>query len=221
MGRENPFYFVDQYNAEFNRTIQPAKGEHTDNYYMQMAQNIRRYKGVRSIHEHSGFDKIAIDGKFDDWSPVESFFFDTQGDVMHRDYNGYGGWHYTNTSGRNNILASKVAVDENNIYFYVETDSAITSHNDKNWMLLLIDADNNHETGWYGYDFLINKNVKNSHKTSIMKYEKTKWKEISQTVYSYSENRLELLVSRKVIGLATSDSFTFDFKWSDKPCKSR
>ncbi len=44
LGRKNPFMFVDQYNAEFNRTIQPMKGGYTDNYYMQMAQNIRRYK---------------------------------------------------------------------------------------------------------------------------------------------------------------------------------
>ena len=39
---ENPFVFIDQYNAEFNRTIQPMKGGYTDNYDMQMAQNIRR-----------------------------------------------------------------------------------------------------------------------------------------------------------------------------------
>ena len=49
LGRKNPFMFVDQYNAEFNRTIQPMKGGYTDNYYMQMAQNIRRYKGVRPV----------------------------------------------------------------------------------------------------------------------------------------------------------------------------
>jgi hypothetical protein len=216
MGRENSFYFVDQYNAEFNRTIQPAKGDCTDNYYMQMAQNIRRYKGIRPLPEYSGFNKIAIDGKFDDWSPVKSFFFDTKGDITHRNYNGYGGWRYVNTSGRNDILAAKVAVDKNNIYFYAETGKAITSHEGNNWMLLLIDADNNNETGWYGYDFLINKNVKNNRKTSVMKYEKSQWKEIMQTGCFYSENHLELSVPRKVMGL-TSRSFTFDFKWSDNP----
>jgi hypothetical protein len=48
MGRDSNYMFVDQYNAEFNRTIQPMKGGYTDNYYMQMVQNIRRYKGVRA-----------------------------------------------------------------------------------------------------------------------------------------------------------------------------
>ena len=111
LGRENPFYFVDQYNAEFNRTIQPMKGGYTDNYYMQMAQNIRRYKGARAIPKHNGYRKIKIDGTFSDWDNVKIEYRDTKGDVTHRDYNGYGGNHYINNSGRNDILRSKVSVD--------------------------------------------------------------------------------------------------------------
>ncbi len=49
---------------------------------------------------------------------------DTIGDTAHRDYNGYGGLHYTNDSGRNDIITCKVAVDGDNVYFYAETDSA-------------------------------------------------------------------------------------------------
>ncbi|MEI2723003.1 MAG: hypothetical protein V9H26_05515 [Verrucomicrobiota bacterium] len=54
MRRDSTYFFVDQYNAEFNRCLQPMKGGYTDNYYMQMAQNIRRYKGVRPIPEVIG-----------------------------------------------------------------------------------------------------------------------------------------------------------------------
>jgi hypothetical protein len=36
-------------DTEFTRCIQPMRGGYTDNYYMQMARNIRRYKGVRPI----------------------------------------------------------------------------------------------------------------------------------------------------------------------------
>ena len=35
MCRDNPYFFVDQYNAEFNSCISPMKGGYTDNYYMQ------------------------------------------------------------------------------------------------------------------------------------------------------------------------------------------
>ncbi|MDR1666193.1 MAG: hypothetical protein LBS03_00655 [Bacteroidales bacterium] len=219
LGRENPFYFVDQYNAEFNRTIQPMKGGYTDNYYMQMAQNIRRYKGVRPIPEYAGFHAITLDGSFEDWAPVETSFFDTKGDIAYRDYNGYGGLHYTNTSGRNDILTSKVAVDETNIYFYVETDSTLTSHTGDRWMLLLIDADRNPATGWHGYDFILNKSVVDDRQTTLMKYTgkgKNPWKTVARAAYRYAGNRLELSVPRKTLGLSAG-KFIIDFKWSDHP----
>lgn len=218
LGRANPFYFVDQYNAEFNRTIQPMKGGNTDNYYMQMAQNIRKYKGVRPIPCYTGFNKISIDGTFDDWSAVESEFRDTKGDVAHRDYKGYGGMHYTNTFGRNDIIRSKVAVDAKNIYFYAETNAPLTASSDENWMLLFIDADNDHSTGWNGYDFLINKNIKDNKRTTIMRYDSNRaaWKEVSSIGYRCSDNKLEVAVPRKALGLNTS-SFVIDFKWSDNP----
>ena len=86
LGRENsPFAFVDQYNAEFNRTIQPMKGGYTDNYYMQMAQNIRRYKGVRPIPVNRGYKKIQVDGAFKDWDKVKVTYRDTRGDTAWRD----------------------------------------------------------------------------------------------------------------------------------------
>lgn len=218
LGRENPFYFVDQYNMEFNRGIQPMKGGYTDNYYMQMAQNLRKYKGARPIPEHSGYTKTKIDGKFSDWNKVEIEFRDTKGDVTHRDAKGYGGLHYTNNSGRNDIITSKVAVNEENVSFFAETASPLTPCTDSNWMLLVIDADNNSSTGWYGYDFLINKQIKDEETTTLMRYDESKaeWVEVAELPMAYSENKLEISVPRELLGL-TGDAFVFDFKWSDNP----
>jgi len=65
MGRANSnFQFVDQYNAEFNRTIQPMKGGGTDNYYMQMIDGIRRYKGVREAPKATAAAEIDITSDF-------------------------------------------------------------------------------------------------------------------------------------------------------------
>ena len=219
LGRKNSFYFVDQYNAEFNRAIQPMKGGYTDNYYMQMAQNIRRYKGVRPLPEYRGFHDIAIDGAFEDWTAVETFFFDTRGDVAHRDNKGYGGLHYTNTSGRNDIMETKVSVDKTHVAFYVETDRDLTPHSGDNWMLLLVDTDSNPATGWHGYDYIINKRVVNDSLTTVMKYTGSKrspWKEVARVPYHYAGNRLEVAIPRSLFGL-TSGKFMFDFKWSDHP----
>ena len=216
LGRINPFMFVDQYNMEFNRGIQPMKGGYTDNYYMQMAQNIRHYKGSRPIPQHSGYAECKVDGRFSDWKNNAIEYRDTKGDIFHRDAKGYAGLHYTNNSGRNDIITSKVAVGEQNISFYAETSDAITPHTDNNWMLLLIDADNNSSTGWYGYDFIINKQTKDARTTTLMQYdsEANEWKVISDINMRYSGNELELAIPRKLMGI-DGDSFTLDFKWTD------
>lgn len=217
MGRKSNYFFVDQYNSEFNRTIGPMKGGYTDNYYMQMAENIRRYKGVRPIPVLKGTHTIKIDDNFSDWKKIETEYRDTKGDIFHRDYNGYGGLHYTNNSGRNDIITSKVAVDKKNIYFYAETDNPLTSYTGNNWMLLFIDADKNSSTGWWGYDFLINKNI-NEKTTSLMKYDmkEKKWTEVKRLNYNYKGNQLEIEVPRQLLKL-NSNKFTFDFHWCDNP----
>lgn len=220
LGRDNPFYFVDQYNPEFNRTIQPMHEGYTDNYYMQMVQNIRRYKGIRPIPQQKGYDEIKIDGNFSEWKEITNEFRDTRKDVFHRDALGYAGIHYENESGRNDIVTSKVAVDSKNLYFYVETSNKITGHTDKNWMLLFIDADNDSKTGWHGYDFVVNKNVIDNNTTTISKYDGAnpyyQWVGIGTLEYRYVDNELEIVIPRELLKL-TGDNFTIDFKWADNP----
>jgi len=220
MRRDSSYFFVDQYNAEFNRAIQPMKGGYTDNYYMQMVENIRRYKGVRPVPLVTGTHRIKIDGNFEDWASVATEYRDTIGDTFHRDYDGYGGLHYTNNSGRNDITTGKVAVDRNTVYFYVETREDLTPHTGSNWMLLLIDADHNPNTGWCGYDYLINRHVLDDRTTTLMRYSPGSangpWVEVARLNYRYSATGLELAVPRKLLGLK-GDSFTFDFHWADNP----
>jgi hypothetical protein len=218
--RQSTYRFVDQYNSEFNRCVQPMKDGYTDNYYMQMAQNIRRYKGVRPIPELSGFHAVKIDGDPADWSKIEVEYRDTVGDTFHRDYPGYGGLEYKNDSGRNDIVTTKVAVDEDNVYFHVQTNAPLTPHTGNNWMLLLIDADRDHATGWHGYDYLVNKNLPSGKATTLMRYAADSpgdpWVEHAQLEYGYTGKSLELAVPRALIGLK-GDQFSLDFHWCDNP----
>lgn len=217
LGRKNPFYFVDQYNAEFNRTIQPMKGGNTDNYYMQMVQNIRRYKGVRPGKVATQKAHVKIDGRFDDWQAVDDRFFDTRGDVAHRDHNGYGGNHYTNTSGRNDIVESRVAFDDANAYFYVETAADITKYTDPNWMLLFIDTDSDPSTGWQGYDLMVNREVKNSKTTALMQLSPDgSATHVADIAYAVKGNRMELAIPLSLLGATAADGQLL-FKWADNP----
>ena len=193
------------------------KGGYTDNYYMQMVDNIRRYKGVRPIPELKGLGQRTIDGQFDDWkADTAAIYLDTKGDIFHRDFDGYGDLHYTNNSGRNDIVLSKVAFDADNAYFYVETAAPLTPSTDSKWMLLLIDADKNPSTGWFGYDYIVNYRVNDAHSTQLMKWNGKQWKKIANVPYAVNGNKLELSLPRKTMGW-TEKSLTFDFKWADNP----
>ncbi|MBO4550028.1 MAG: hypothetical protein J5733_04800 [Bacteroidaceae bacterium] len=190
--KDNPFYFVDQYNAEFNRTIAPMKGGWTDNYYMQMVQNIRRYKGVAPMPVHRGYQHIVLDGSLEEWQP-DSAFLDTRGDIIHRDHDGYGDLHYIDQSGRNDIVRCLVSVDKQNIYFAAETASPLTSISDPNWMLLLIDTD---EDG--SYDFLI--------KPAEGRFP-----------YAVGSQSVEVAVPRKLLH-KEGKHISLRFKWTDNAC---
>ncbi|MBI5095957.1 MAG: hypothetical protein HZB26_26420 [Candidatus Hydrogenedentes bacterium] len=218
--REATYRFIDQYNSEFNRTVQPMKDGYTDNYYMQMAQNIRRYKGVRPIPENHGALPKQIDGDFADWQKDTVEYRDTAGDTAHRDYKGYGGLQYKEDSGRNDIVTCKAAVDDSNVYFYAETNAPLTPHTGKNWMLLLIDADRNHDTGWNGYDFLVNQEIVDDKTTTVMRYDAKSpdhpWVKQAQLSYRYAGKSLELAIPRELLALK-DDAFSFDFHWCDNP----
>lgn len=220
MRRQSTYRFIDQYNAEFNRGIQPMRGGYTDNYYMQMAQNIRRYKGVRPIPKLRGTTAIRIDGVFDDWQCVKPEYRDTVGDTLHRDYAGYGGLHYKNHSGRNDILSCKVAVDQENIYFLAATRAPLTDYHARNWMLLLIDADHDPKTGWYGYDYLVNRRVIDEQTTILMRYDpcdtEGRWVTHARLPYRCRGKLLELAVPREKIDMQSA-TLTFDFHWCDNP----
>lgn len=216
LGRQdNPFYFVDQYNAEFNRTIAPMRGGWTDNYYMQMVQNIRRYKGVPPMPIFHGLSKIRIDGQLDDWQ-LTDHFADTRGDVIHRDHPGYGNLHYTDTTGRNDILRTQVAMGRHDLYLAVETDSLLTPHTDPNWMLLLLDTDRNHDTGWEGYDYIVNLRVIDDHRTTLQRWDGHQWTPVATVPYAVSGRVLELSIPRRLLGI-TGSHVELDFKWADNP----
>lgn len=225
MRRQSDYFFVDQYNAEFNRTISPMHGGYTDNYYMQMAENIRRYKGVRPIPVLRGYSSVRMDGQFADWARAGVEYRDTVGDTFHRDYNGYGGLHYRDDSGRNDIVTCKLAVDRKNVCFYAQTHAPLTAYTGRNWMLLLIDSDRNARTGWYGYDYIVNLRVIDARTTTIMRYVAGApvagapgghWVEVARLRYRAAGHALELAVPRRLLGLQ-GDAFAFDFKWADNP----
>lgn len=213
------YFFVDQYNQEYSRDIAPMAGGHTDNYYFQMIDGIRQYTGVRLPPVASGASTIAIDGSFGDWEHVTPEFRDTIGDTFHRNHEGWGtaGPHINNT-GRNDFLDMKVARDDTYVYFYAKTREALTAYTDPNWMLLFINSDQDHATGWEGYDFVLNRSPGSASLTTL---EQTSsgwnWTSTSSSIeYIASGNEIEIRVPRALIGQGGGDDpVALDFHWAD------
>ena len=209
-------YFVDQYSEEFSRDIEPMTGGHGDNYYYQLANYIRRYKGVRSVPPVES-QPIQLDGKFDDWRDVTPEFRDAVGDPVFRDHPGWKGQpRFSNLTGRNDIVAVKVSRDATNYYFYVRTAAPLTPPGDPHWMLLFIDVDHNAKTGWLGYDFVVNRTKVQSGTTTLERnvggtYQ---WGAPVTVQFRYAGNEMELALPRAALGL-TNESATIDFKWAD------
>lgn len=212
-----PFSFVDEYNWEKSRDIEPVKswGDNGDDYYMQLVDNVRKYKGMQ-VQEAASAQKTIIMGKFDDWSGVKPEYLDYKGDTMWRNSKGQGdSLVYTDSTGRNDIILSKVARDANYIYFYVETADTLTPKTDPKWMRLWIDIDRNKATGWEGYDYVINRiNPGDSAVVERSVNNLWNWTKVGSAAYVIDGNVLELKVNRSLFNVE-GKKLDLEFKWSD------
>ena len=129
--------FVDVYDAEYNRDIEPMKDGYGDNYYYQMWQGIRRFKGVRPLQPASARVPDDWAGAGDLWDAVGPAYWDDAGDTFHRDHFGYGSvGALTNRTGRNDIRLCKVARSPSTVWFMAETAQPLTPPDGEAWMAL-------------------------------------------------------------------------------------
>ncbi|MHB8581219.1 MAG: T9SS type A sorting domain-containing protein [Ignavibacteriaceae bacterium] len=212
-----PFAFVDEYNWEKSRDIEPVKswGDNGDDYYMQLVDNVRRFKGMQVQEAASAPITINL-GKLDDWANVKPEFRDYKGDNIWRNFQGQGNnLIYTNNTGRNDIILAKVARDTNYIYFYVETADTLTLKTDREWMRLWIDIDCDKSTGWEGYDYVINRiNPEDSAIVEKSVNNSWNWVKVGSAEYAINGNVLELKINRSVFNVE-GKKLDFEFKWSD------
>ena len=211
-------YFVDQYNQEFSRDIEPMHGGHGDNYYYQMVAGIRRFKGVRRREKPSAARTLRIPGAFAQWQGVRPEFLDDVGDTPHRSHPGFGpAGPYVNTTGRNDFDVAKVARDGQNLYFYVRTRRAITPPAGTHWMVLLLDVDGNGRNGWEGYDLAVNRTRARAGTCSVERSAGGgKWTPAGTAKLAFDGRELHLAVPRALLGPPPkTGKLSVDFKWAD------
>jgi len=202
-------WFCDQASPEYSRDIEPSLTANLkDNYYMQLVNNIRRYKGIAANPSASDSKTIR---NFSDWTDVYPVYKDYTGDTQARNHPGAPidpAIIYTNTTGRNDFDVLKVARDKKNIYFYAKTVSNITSNSGSNWMRLYLDIDRNAATGWTGYDYrVIGGN-------QLQQYSGGLWKNKQTLKYVIDGNQMMITVPMRYLD-KLPEPLNFEFKWSD------
>ena len=124
-----------------------------------------------------------------------------------------GGVRYRNQTGRNDFVMLKAAYDRKSLYFYAQTVLRITPATDPHWMLLFIDTDQRADTGWLGYDYVVNLQVRSERETTMKAWRNGAWQPAGKAEYRVNGNGMELKLARKLV--SQSKGPAFDFHWAD------
>lgn len=206
-------FFVDQFNEEFSRDIEPMRGGFGDSYYYQMADFIRRYKGVD--RQPAAMEKVTLsmDGNMEKWRSVPAVYDDYAGDTDVRNAVGWGNeGSYSEKSGRNDFVRARVASDDRNLYFCMECGSDISRASD-GWMMLYISVSAD-EPSWEGFNYVVNR------KCGILErcLGGWDWKEAAEVDMRVSGKSIEMAVPLETLGIKNPSRFSIDFKWMDNTC---
>jgi hypothetical protein len=208
--------FVDVFDMEFNRDIEPMKGGYGDNYYYQTWQNIRRFKGVRPLPASSRELPVRWDprsGATDPWAAIRPEYRDDVGDTFHRDHFGYGGTgRLVNTSGRNDIRLCKVARNRTTLWFMAETAGTLTDPSGGNWMTLHVGVEGDARPSWCGFAFKIQPQADGKSARLFMRTAEETWQAKAMLPCTVEENRVIMALPRELLGKRAD---VLRFKWSD------
>ncbi len=216
-GRDRVF-FVDVYNHEYSRDIEMMKGGYGDNFYLQLARNIRKFKlveGKPATHVRKTIDITKATEA--DWMNVKAVYVDVAGDALSRNFsNASGTSTYTDNSNRNDITEIKVAHDNKQVYFFIKTKEAVTAYNGKdlNWMNVLLNTRKG-KNSFAGYQYILNRKPVNTGLTSVEQSTGGyTWKDAGQAKYSVKGNVMQIAIPLKAIGMSAKN-ISFEFKVAD------
>lgn len=210
------YFFVDIYNEEYNRDIEPTMEPGKDALYYQMAQYLRRYKGARPLPPATPPVTIPMDGDFAPWDSVGPEYRDHLTDTMHRDHIGWGRYDYVNETGRNNIVIAKVARDSENVYFYARTEKPLTDPSDPDWMTLFIRVPGSDAPDWEGFHYAVNRAPSSGGQVVVEACAGGwAWRATGTANIAIGVDELAIAVPRAALGPAGASPLDIEFKWVD------
>jgi hypothetical protein len=208
--KQGDTYFVDQYNEEYSRDIEPMRGGFGDNYYYQMVDKIRRYKGVQALKPETNKHDVVIDGDTVDWNVVAAAYYDDKNDITARSHFGWGRiGQLVNNAGRNDFVSAKVATDGANLFFSMKTASDVVLDGAP---LQLFIRTGYSESVWEGFRYRIDVEADKAELHTCTGG--WNWTQTTDVPCRVKNGFIELSASLQQLGLSAG-SFTIDFKWAD------
>jgi hypothetical protein len=211
---ERPIMFVDCANYEYSRDLEMMRGGYFDNYFMQLTEYVRRYKGVGDtpVFGRLPVPEGASVGCFRDADAVYDSFDD--GDFA-RHAEGYG-CVYDNRTQRNAIRKIKVKHDGEYLCFLLRTKQPITPYDETgSWMRLYLNTE-----GGQGYQFVLNTHPTPDGRTTLARVtgsgDDLTAADLPDAVafYETDGDRFKIKVPLRALGL-NPDGFTVWFKAAD------
>lgn len=204
--------FIDAFDEEYNRDIEPMEGGYTDAYYQQMIRQIRRYKKTHEI-------PLAIPNKriqnWKDWELLAAQGIDDQGDILHRNHFGWGGTgKLINQTGRNDLTEAKFAYDPDYLYAYVSTYAPLSPPSGENWMELFFGPSTGDFPHWQGFRYRLHLDPVN--KTQYHLQESLggwQWRGLAVVQFKQEQNQLMLKIPRT--HLLDLSAQPYRFQWRD------
>ncbi|MGV3772373.1 MAG: hypothetical protein ACO1QB_05690 [Verrucomicrobiales bacterium] len=212
-----PVMFVDQFDHEHSRDIEPMRGGHGDDYYYQLVSNVRKFKGVRPAFKANMFaEETDLLTDFAAWRQIAPEYRDDVGDVRHRDFPGYANHtRYANNEARHDILISRAAISKDYLYFYLKCAQPLTQENLQG-LWLLLDVDQDSKTGWEGFDWIINRKQSNSSGEATLEKHLHEWNwQTSAQIKMHLEGS-ELALKIPLSALGKTRLQQIQFKWADR-----
>lgn len=230
-------HYTDNFSVEFSRDIEMLKsatyvkgadGTYTeegfgDNYYLQLANNVRRFKGI--LTEEDGFaaptkKTIDINGNLSQWDSVKETYLAISTNKEDRNAEGfYEGLVYTQAAPENVVEQVQVAYDDNYIYFNITTQNDITAHKKgkTNWMNLFIGVEGSENPAWETFNYVVNRNPVSDTNTSLERFTKDgeyTVASVGEVSYTVSGKVMQIAIPRESLGI-TEDGFNLTFKVAD------
>ena len=212
------YMYIDQFNPEFSRDAEPMRLRDGvgfgDNYYYQMCDYIRQFKGISKTTEATGQMSVSLTD-ISSWDKVQPEYRDNIGDAELRNSICYDAdYRYINGTGRNDFDYAKVSQDPEYLYFLVKCTSDIMKAGGENWMNLFLNIGTDRRSGWEGYGYIVNRS-RDENTVSVSRFtEGFDAEKIGDAEYAISGEYMTVKIRKSLLGVS-GEVKDLLFKWAD------